>query len=330
MEEEFVEMERKVDVTSKAISEVINLTKEYLQPNPAARTKLNMISTYQKMQGKQKDAKYPQAEDSLGLAMAKYGKELGTESNFGVALERVGDGMTQLGEIKDSLDFGVKQQFLDPLQQLCDKDIKEVMHHRKKLSGRRLDYDYKRKRGTKVPPEEVTLAEQKLEESLELADSSMFNLLSGDIEQVSQLAALVESQLDYHRQSADILESIHEDLQKQINEIHAKPERERTKKQLRTPSLAAADRPPTSAPLPTPSPQHNVTSPTKPKAKASQPCCRALYDFEPENEGELGFKEDEVITLVSRIDENWYEGMNTNGETGYFPVSYVEVILELP
>ena len=35
--------------------------------------------------------------------------------------------MTQLSEIKDSLDVGVKQNFLDPLQQLCDKDIKEVM-----------------------------------------------------------------------------------------------------------------------------------------------------------------------------------------------------------
>jgi len=38
-----------------------------------------------------------------------------------------GEGMKQLAEIKDSLDFGVKQQFLDPLQQLYDKDIKEVM-----------------------------------------------------------------------------------------------------------------------------------------------------------------------------------------------------------
>ncbi|PRD20258.1 UNVERIFIED_CONTAM: Endophilin-A1 [Trichonephila clavipes] len=60
-----------------------------------------------------------------------------------------------------------------------------------------------------------------------------------------------------------------------------------------------------------------------------QPCAQALYDFEPENDGELGFKEGEVITLTSRVDDNWYEGTIHN-RTGLFPVNYVQVLVPLP
>lgn len=37
-----------------------------------------------------------------------------------------GEAMRELGEVKDALDMEVKQNFIDPLQNLHDKDLKEI------------------------------------------------------------------------------------------------------------------------------------------------------------------------------------------------------------
>ncbi|XP_017729187.1 PREDICTED: endophilin-A3 [Rhinopithecus bieti] len=181
LDDEFLDMERKIDVTNKAVAEILSKTTEYLQPNPAYRAKLGMLNTVSKIRGQVKTTGYPQTEGLLGDCMLKYGKELGEDSTFGNALIEVGESMKLMAEVKDSLDINVKQTFIDPLQLLQDKDLKEIGHHLKKLEGRRLDYDYKKKRVGKIPDEEVRQAVEKFEESKELAERSMFNFLENDL-----------------------------------------------------------------------------------------------------------------------------------------------------
>ncbi|XP_047288896.1 endophilin-A3 isoform X3 [Homo sapiens] len=180
LDDEFLDMERKIDVTNKVVAEILSKTTEYLQPNPAYRAKLGMLNTVSKIRGQVKTTGYPQTEGLLGDCMLKYGKELGEDSTFGNALIEVGESMKLMAEVKDSLDINVKQTFIDPLQLLQDKDLKEIGHHLKKLEGRRLDYDYKKKRVGKIPDEEVRQAVEKFEESKELAERSMFNFLEND------------------------------------------------------------------------------------------------------------------------------------------------------
>lgn len=129
--------------------------------------------------------------------------------------------MRELGEVKDALDMEVKQNFIDPLQNLHEKDLKEIQvrvqnfdlqkpiitlsvvsrsriqifglllqHHLKKMQGRRLDFDYKKKRQGKVTEDEIKQALEKFDDSKEIAEQSMFNLLESDVSIISLCLAL--------------------------------------------------------------------------------------------------------------------------------------------
>ncbi|XP_043214338.1 endophilin-A-like isoform X13 [Amphibalanus amphitrite] len=340
LDDEFTEMERKTDVTNELIEELQVKTREFLHPNPASRAKMSAVKGISKLSGQAKAATYPQPEGVLGDCMVNFGRKLGDEEPFAQAMIETGEAMKQIADIKYALDDNMKQNFLEPLHHLQSKDLKEVMHHRKKLQGRRLDYDCKKRkrdRGTNIPDEEIRIAEDKFAESLHLAQMSMHNLLENDVEQISQLATFTESLLEHHRQCADILSALQETLQEKKNEAasRARPEfRPKTLADLGIQSNAtyqpdgtngalSSGSAPSGSPLPSP-----MRSPAR-TPNPQNPCAQALFDFEPENPGELGFKEGDNITLTQQIDENWLEG-TLDGRTGYFPTTYVQVLVPLP
>ncbi|KAK7865696.1 hypothetical protein R5R35_014509 [Gryllus longicercus] len=353
MDMDFMEMERKTDVTYELVEELQAKTKEFLQPNPTARAKMAAVKGISKLSGQAKASTYPQPEGVLGDCMVTYGRKLGDESLFGLALIEMGESMKQMADVKYSLDDNIKQNFLEPLHHLQTKDLKEVMHHRKKLQGRRLDFDCKRRRQAK--DEEIRLSEDKFAESLHLAQMGMHNLLENDVEQISQLATFAEGLLEYHQQCTEILKVLTETLLEKKSEAAMRPKAEfvpKTLQDLHVEGISdgvngAPPHPPSStgqygrarhddpfdpwhappvkaSPLPSP-----MRSPARQAPASKTPCCTALYDFEPENPGELGFKEGDNITLISKVDENWYEG-NIAGRQGYFPVTYVQVVTPLP
>ena len=90
-----------------------------------------------------------------------------SRSIFGSSLVESGEALKSMADLKYALDDNVKQNYLEPLHHLQSKDLKEVSHHRKKLQGRKLDYDCKKRQG--VTEKELKQAEDKFAESLHLA-----------------------------------------------------------------------------------------------------------------------------------------------------------------
>ncbi|ELU01555.1 hypothetical protein CAPTEDRAFT_224096 [Capitella teleta] len=348
LDDEFVEMEKKVDVMGKLVDELMARTHELLQPNPASRAKLSAVRSISKMRGQANHTLYPQPEGLLGECMIKHGRDLGEDSLFGQALVESGESYKQLAEIKYSLEDAVKQNFIEPLQHLQSKDLKEVNHHRKKLSGRRLDFDCKKRkqtRGAHVSDHDINMAEDKFVESKDLTETAMFNLIENDAEQVSELCSFIEAELRYHQQSADTLQALMESLQQKCNEAANRPRREHVPRRVSSrtkfdtsPSGSMYDNGSTTntnnfdladSTGYSLSPAPQTFNAGSSGGGSSQACAEALYDFDPENEGELGFKEGDIINLISQIDENWYEG-SFQGVNGFFPVNYVKVIVALP
>ncbi|KAJ6647155.1 Endophilin-A [Pseudolycoriella hygida] len=506
LDHDFMDMETKTDVTVELVEELQMKTKEFLQPNPTARAKMAAVKGISKLSGQAKSNTYPQPEGLLADCMLLYGKKLGENSIFGKTIKgkfikkntktpikmflaesliEMGESLRQMADVKYALDDNIKQNFLEPLHHLQTKDLKEVMHHRKKLQGRRLDYDCKRRRQTK--DEEIRGAEDKFAESLLLAQTGMYNLLANDVEQVSQLVTFAEGLYDFHQQCTEILKILVETLQQKREECANRPRPEFVPKSLadlniegigstdggmnggrfiqpnnhfsrnktnnshqnvyssqqnlskinsnnnnssfqrsriygsqqslstvsnrsstysiqsnskskstqnsftnmnynnysnNTPSspdwLNAWNSPPSAATTttvhhshssthsnnynnrnahfndpwtvtkpthleldngqaqarstnasPLPSPMRSPARTPMVQQRPSGPHCTALYDFEPENPGELGFKENDTIQLLNKVDENWFEG-SVNGRTGYFPQSYVTVVVPLP
>lgn len=63
--------------------------------------------------------------------------------------------------------------------------------------------------------------------------------------------------------------------------------------------------------------------PSRPAA-VSGPCAVAEYDYEKDEDNEVGFEEGDRIVAIEFVDEEWWQGTNEKtGESGLFPAAYV-------
>lgn len=98
------------------------------------------------------------------------------------------------------------------------------------------------------------------------------------------------------------------------------------------PAIASPE-PPAPVPVSVPSPareQIPVPEPPQPVHMEAAPSGgrRALiqYDYEKAEENEIELREGDYVTNIEMVDEDWWMGTNSQGDTGLFPSNYVELI----
>lgn len=66
---------------------------------------------------------------------------------------------------------------------------------------------------------------------------------------------------------------------------------------------------------------HNQSSRT-----SDQELAEVLYDFQPQQEGDLALHKGEKITVLEKMSSDWYKGKDTSNNVGVFPANYVRVL----
>lgn len=180
---------------------------------------------------------------ALSQAMQDGGNQLGgEESLIGKMMEMCGDAENRLASELMQHEMNIEKEILDPLNQLAEVDIPNILKQRKQLAKLVLDYDSARARwlqatksiisGTNTQAltakadslkEEVDEAMNKMELCKDQLSADMYNFFSKEADYASYYVMLLEAQADYHRKSLTLLESVLPTIQAQQDSWTEKP-----------------------------------------------------------------------------------------------------------
>ncbi|KAF5973590.1 cortactin [Fusarium coicis] len=92
-------------------------------------------------------------------------------------------------------------------------------------------------------------------------------------------------------------------------------------------AAGALEREPSPEPEPEPE-SHRAPEPAAQPAQEPQGGYRAViqYDYEKAEDNEIDLIEGDVVTNIDMVDEDWWMGTNSRGESGLFPSNYVELV----
>ncbi|XP_039879097.1 rho GTPase-activating protein 17a isoform X5 [Simochromis diagramma] len=179
---------------------------------------------------------------ALSQAMTEGGSQLGEDSLIGKMMEVCGDAENRLASELMQHELQIEKDVLDPLSQLAEVEIPNILKQRKQLAKLVLDYDSARARwlqatksiisGTNTQAltakadllkEEVDEAMNKVELCKDQLAADMYSFFSKEGDYAHYFVTLLEAQADYHRKSLTVLETVLPTIQAQQDSWTEKP-----------------------------------------------------------------------------------------------------------
>uniref|UniRef100_A0A1A8CHM3 Rho GTPase-activating protein 17 n=1 Tax=Nothobranchius kadleci TaxID=1051664 RepID=A0A1A8CHM3_NOTKA len=174
---------------------------------------------------------------SLSQAMVEGGNQLGEDSLIGKMMEVCGEAENRLASELMLHELQIEKDVLDPLSQLAEVEIPNILKQRKQLAKLVLDYDSARARwlqatksiisgtNTQALTAKADLLKEEVDEAMnkvELCkDQLAADMYKGDY--AHYFVTLLDAQADYHRKSLTVLESVLPTIQAQQDSWMEKP-----------------------------------------------------------------------------------------------------------
>ncbi|XP_041670840.1 rho GTPase-activating protein 17a isoform X1 [Cheilinus undulatus] len=179
---------------------------------------------------------------SLSQAMVEGGNQLGEDSLIGKMMEVCGEAENRLASELMQHELQIEKDVLDPLSQLAEVDIPNILKQRKQLAKLVLDYDSARARwlqatksiisgtNTQALTAKADLLKEEMDEAMNKVElckdqlaADMYSFFSKEGDYALYFVTLLEAQADYHRKSLTVLESVLPTIQAQQDSWTEKP-----------------------------------------------------------------------------------------------------------
>ncbi|KAM9345554.1 rho GTPase-activating protein 17b isoform 3-T4 [Symphorus nematophorus] len=174
---------------------------------------------------------------TLSQAMQEGGSQLGDESLIGKMMDVCGEAESRLATELMQHEVQIERDILDPLNQLAEIEIPNILKQRKQLAKLVLDYDSAKTRwyqATKSNNQAMAAKADSLKDEMDEAlnkveickdqlSADLYNFASKEGEYARYYVMLLEAQADYHRRSLAALEAAIPTIQIQQDSWMEKP-----------------------------------------------------------------------------------------------------------